>query len=64
MVVKELIEARWKAIICGLLALVLGDRDYNTPELRKSCDPPEWDEGLTVELKVLRTSQKRVNFRS
>jgi hypothetical protein len=40
MVVKALIEARWKAIICGLLSLALCDPDYNTPELHGSCDPP------------------------
>jgi len=33
MVVKELIEARWKAITCGLLALVLVEASAATYDL-------------------------------
>src|SRR5258708_13532122 len=35
MVVKELIEARWKAITCGLLALVLVEASAATYDLLK-----------------------------
>jgi ABC-type transport system involved in multi-copper enzyme maturation permease subunit len=36
MIIKELIEARWKAIICGLLALVLVEVSTATYDLFKS----------------------------